>query len=317
MSNRNNPYGDYSPASSRQNQPNRPPSAGGSSKSSNSNPNPSSVGTPYGDVYRPRQNNNQQQQSFQNQFSYQQQQQAQQPRGYPPPGFQNANFSPPQQSSYGYGGYGSPQPPQPPQQMSQSQPQQPPYPPFDPQQQAPPISPWAMYGVQNQPQFGVQGPPQQVPQAPPTPIPQPQYQQQIRVPILQQAQQPIQPKEPKSAKLSFNRVREDMTVIWDGPMEKSAPWLQVKDNGSFILENGIYTFYISVYNLPTSGSKVLLYYLNDQSRPLACIRPHPEDGMTTISITRSIEQKEIVLTVHTDASQLPNVVIDTFFTRLD
>jgi hypothetical protein len=309
MTSRNNPYGDYSPASSRQTQPNRPPSAGGSSKSSNNpNPNPASVGTPYGDVYHPRQTNNQQQ-SYQNQMSFQQQQQ---PRGYPPPGFQNVNSPSPQQGNYGHGGYGPP----PPQHMS---PQTPSYPPFDPQQQqAPTMSPWAMYGMPNPPQFGVQGPPQQVQQPPPTPIPTPQYPQQPRVPILQHIpQQTVQPKEPKTGKLSFNRVREDMTVIWDGPMEKSAPWLQVKDNGSFVLENGIYTFYISVYNLPTSGSKVLLYYLNDQSRPLACIRPHPEDGMTTISFTRSIEQKEIVLTVHTDASQLPNVVIDTFFTRLD
>lgn len=211
-----------------------------------------------------------------------------------------------------------------------------------PQPPTQPIMPPAQYQYM-QPQAQNQGPTQQqyMPQQPSppdqmsAPNPDPSQSGQLGYPVMASAMMPTTtptknamaatpppgqptlraaPLAPITSRLVLRQkqVREDDTVLWD--VSSTPGWISVVDETSVVFQlDGVYSVYVAAHNLSISGSKIVLL---GGSVPVALTNAI-QDTSATLQAVRDFSAGDALnLRVHTDISNLGNVVVEMVVVKL-
>lgn len=119
---------------------------------------------------------------------------------------------------------------------------------------------------------------------------------------------------PMAFTLQPKLVREDDTVLWN-PSTVVPNWLFINDDGVLnILKEGIYSIYVGVHQLSSTGSKIVL--LNEKSNLPLAVSHVINDTSVTIQVMKNLSMGDrLTLRVFTDVSFLPNVIIDMVIIR--
>ena len=113
--------------------------------------------------------------------------------------------------------------------------------------------------------------------------------------------------------LGSTSITEDSKILWDNNVETE--WVRVQDDSIKIISNGIYSFYISVHQLPDQNSKIVL---NKEGSIYPIASTSTQGNWTsTMQVIRNFSENDTVsLSVYLTPDQIPpNILVEVVIVK--